>query len=164
MSSYYWAGGEQVPLEEDQRLAVDVAAAEEAGMWTGELADAAGSGVEVGSGMVLVEGAELSDGLRGRLDEAGAGQPVYRQADRTLVVLPEVRVEAGDERTAGAVRSAVASWAGDVDVAEPKPGSFVLTPASHRGADALELANHVAETVGPDAAQARFLRISTEKE
>lgn len=162
MTSYYWAGGQQVPLEDDPRVAVDVAAAEQAGMWTGELADAAGSGVAVGSGMVLVGG--LSDRLRGRLDEAGAGQPVYRHDDRTVVVLPEVRVRAGDEKTAGAVRTAVEDWTGEVDVAEPTPGSFVLTPASHRGADALELANHVAETVGPDAAQARFLRVTTKED
>jgi hypothetical protein len=35
----------------------------------------------------------------------------------------------------------------------------VLKPASGRGEEALELANHVSEQVNPDAAQARFLRI-----
>jgi hypothetical protein len=158
MGAYYWAGGEKVPLEEDARVAVDVAGAQRAGLWDEELA----AGRDTGAGVVLLAGADLPPGLRDRLEEAGACHPVYRGADETVVVLPEVRVETTDERTAAAVRAAVENRA--VTLEQPRPGRFVLSPASHRGADALELANELVETVHPDAAQARFLRITDDHE
>jgi hypothetical protein len=154
MDAYYWAGGEKVPLEEDARVAVDVAGARQAGLWDDKLAD----GTDTGTGVVLLPATDLPPDLRERLVEAGACHPVYRAADETVVVLPEVRVEAADEKTAAAVRAAVEDR--EVALDQPRPGRFVLTPGSHRGADALELANQLVETVHPDAAQARFLRIT----
>jgi ferric-dicitrate binding protein FerR (iron transport regulator) len=157
-SSYYWAGGRRIALEDDSRIAVDIAGAERAELWDGELAAAAAAGAPVSSGVVLVPGAELSPVLRAELDSSGAAHPVYRSDDQTVIVLPEVRVETSPNTTVADMRSAVAGW--DVVVDQPASGRFVLTPASHRGADALALANHVTESVGPAAAQARFLRIT----
>lgn len=146
-----------MPLDDDPHIAVDVAAAEQAGLWDGELA-ASPDAVDVGGGVVLLPGAEISTGLRARLAQAGASQPAYRSGDQIVVVLPEVRVEINDATTAAAVRSAVRDW--DVVVEQPKPGRMVLIPTSGRGVDALALANHVAETVGPPAAQARLVRVT----
>jgi hypothetical protein len=155
---YYWAGGRRVVLEDDSRIAVDIAGAERARLWNGELATAAASGAPVSSGVVLVPGGDLSPALREELDSSGAGHPVYRSAGQTVVVLPEVRVETSPDTTVADMRSAVAGW--DTAVDQSGSGRFVLTPASHRGADALALANHVTESIGPAAAQARFLRIT----
>jgi hypothetical protein len=155
---YYWAGGRRVVLEDDSRIAVDIAGAERARLWNGELATAAASGAPVSSGVVLVPGGDLSPALREELDSSGAGHPVYRSAGQTVVVLPEVRVETSPDTTVADMRSAVAGW--DTAVDQSGSGRFVLTPASHRGADALALANHVTESIGPAAAQARFVRIT----
>jgi hypothetical protein len=155
---YYWAGGRRVALEDDSRIAVDIAGAERAQLWDGELATAAASGSPVTSGVVLVPGGDLSPALREGLESSGAAHPVYRSADQTVVVLPEVRVETSADTTVADMRSAVAGW--DAAVDQSSSGRFVLTPASHRGADALALANHVTESIGPAAAQARFLRIT----
>jgi hypothetical protein len=159
--AYYWAGGEKIPLQDTAQVAVDVRAAQRAKLWDGELAKAAtDAGSKVTDDLVLIPAAKLSPKLRDRLEEAGAVQPVFRYDDGTLlVVLPEVRVETKDPTTAAALQSVVKDWASDVDVEQPKPGRFVLKPASGRGEEALELANHVSEQVDPDAAQARFLRI-----
>jgi hypothetical protein len=158
---YYWAGGRRMALEDDSRIAVDIAGAERAHLWDGELAEAAASGAPVSSGVVLVPGGDLSPALRDELDSAGAGHPVYRSAEQTVVVLPEVRVETTPETTVADMRTAVAGW--DAAVDQSGSGRFVLTPTSGRGADALALANHVTESVGPAAAQARFLRITPDK-
>ena len=161
-ASYYWSGGEKVPLEDDPRVAIDVVGAERARLWDGDLADtAAGSGARVTPDVVLVPGTELSADLRSRLEAAGAVHPVFRTEDQTVVVLPEVRVETSDRTTLEQMRAAVRDW--DVAVEAARPGRFVLTPGSHRGAEALSLANHVTETVGPAAAQARFLRITPDR-
>jgi hypothetical protein len=159
--AYYWAGGEKIPLEDTAQVAVDVRAAQRAKLWDGELATAATeAGSKVTDDLVLLSAAKLSPKLRDRLEEAGALQPVFRYEDGTLlVVLPEVRVETKDPTTAAALQSVVEDWASDVELEQPRPGRFVLKPASGRGEEALELANHVSEEVNPDAAQARFLRI-----
>jgi hypothetical protein len=159
--TYYWAGGERVVLEDDSRIAVDIAGAEQAELWHGELAAAAATGDAVTPGVVLVPAEDLSPALRARLDSSGAGLPVYRAADQTVVVLPEVRVETSPDTTVDDMRSAGAEW--DAAVDQSASGRFVLTPASHRGADALALANHVTESIGPAAAQARFLRITPDR-
>lgn len=163
--AYYWARAEKVPLEDTSLVAVDVPAAKRARLWGGELEDAAaGAGARRADDLVLVPAAELPAELHDRLREAGAVQPVFGHDDTLLVVLPEVRVEAGDDDTAAAVSSAVRDYAAGVAVEEPTPGRFVLRPRSGRGEDALELANHVYERARPDASQARFLRVVTGKD
>jgi hypothetical protein len=161
--AYYWARAEKVPLDDTSLVAVDVPAARRARLWDGELEDAA-AGARRADDLVLVPTAELPAELRDRLWEACAVQPVFGHDDTLLVVLPEVRVEAGDADTAAAVSSAVRDYAADVAVEQPAPGRFVLRPRSGRGEDALELANHVYERARPTAVQARFLRVVTGKD
>jgi hypothetical protein len=163
--TYYWAQDEKVPLHDTSLVAVDVPAAKRARLWDGELEDvAAGAGARRAEDLLLVPAAELPAELHDRLREAGAVQPVLGHDDTLLVVLPEVRVEAGDADTAAAVSSAVRDSGVDVAVEERVPGRFVLRPRSGRGEDALELANHVYERARPDASQARFLRVVTGKD
>jgi hypothetical protein len=158
--AYYWAQGKKVSLQQATEIAVDVPAAQRAGLWEGELsATADRSGARLSADLALLPAAEVPEPLRDRLESAGAVQPVFRHDDALLVVLPEVRVETEDPGTAAALRSAVDTWTSKVDMEQPTPGRYVLRPASHRGEDALDLANFVSETVKPEAAQARFVRV-----
>ncbi|GIM91837.1 hypothetical protein [Paractinoplanes toevensis] len=152
--AYYWARQRRVPLDDTALVAVDVAVARRARLW-----DGAPAGTPAGAGMVLVPAADLSPELHERLRAAGAEQPVLRHGDTLLVVLPEVRVESADPGRAATVESAVADYPESISVERPEPGRLILRPGSGLGGDALDLANYLHEHAGPDAAQARFLRI-----
>jgi hypothetical protein len=159
-ANYYWAQGKKISLEQAQEVAVDIAGAKKAGLWEGKLASAAAeSGTQINQDLMVLPSAAMSDQLLDNLDDAGAVQPVYRHEDTLLVVLPEVRVETEDPGKAEALKSAVDRWESKVTMEQTKPGRFVLRPESHRGKDALDLANYVSETVKPEAAQARFVRM-----
>jgi hypothetical protein len=159
--AYYWAGGQKVALAADSRIAVDETRAREHGLWGGELSAAAESaGHTVGDGMVLLPAGSVSGPLRDQLDRTGASAPVYRADDSLIVVRPEVRMETAPATSASDVRTAIGRIDSDASVHEPKPGRFVVKPSSGRGADALELANRLAEELRPDVAQARFVRIT----
>jgi hypothetical protein len=158
--TYYWAQGKKISLEQAEHVCVDVAGAKKAGLWEGKLASAAAkSGTEISPDLMVLPSDALPDQLIDELEEAGAVQPVYRHEDTFLVVLPEVRVETEDPGKAAALKSAVERWESKVTMEQQKPGRYVLRPASHRGKEALDLANYVSETVKPEASQARFVRM-----
>jgi hypothetical protein len=96
----------------------------------------------------------------GALEAAGAIHPVYRSRGAVVVVLPEVRVE---ETRGGAKQKHLTEWlashAQDAVVKSRSEDRLVIEPASGYGGDALALANQLTEQVGPEMAQARFLRI-----
>jgi hypothetical protein len=157
---YYWAGGHKVPLTIDPHIAVDQSTAQMQGLWDGELASAADTaGHQIGDGLVMLPKDAVSSKLRGRLDETGASAPMYRADEALIAVLPQVRVDVAGDTSASDVRGAIAEIDSDASVTEPTPGRFVVTPSSGRGADALDLANHIVEQLRPGAAQARFVRI-----
>jgi len=161
---YYYAGGEKVELAPaDDLLAVDEqalnasavpkAVAAAVRMVIHPLADRIG----------LVSRADLGpngpDIVRA-LESAGATHPVFRSHGAVLVVLPEVRVE----ESRGAKQKHLADWlasrARDALIESRNEDRMVLRPASGYGGDALTLANQLAEQVGPEMAQARFLRVT----
>jgi len=84
--------------------------------------------------------------------------PVFRSEDGSrVVVLPEVRVEASDpEKLAELGRSLTTAR-----ITQESADRLVIEPDSGRGADALALANTLAESADADLAQARFLRVVT---
>lgn len=158
---YYWAGGQKVALTADSRIAVDESRARDQGLWSGELSAAAQSaGHTVGEGMVLLPATSVSNRLREQLDRSGASAPVYRADDSLIVVKPEVRMETAATTSASEVRTAIDHVDSDAAVHEPNPGRYVVTPSSGRGADALKIANRLAEELRPEVAQARFVRIT----
>lgn len=158
---YYWAGGQKVPLATDPHIAVDQTSAERHGLWAGELASAADTaGHHIGDGLLMLPRDAVSNELQGQLDRTGASAPVYRADESLIAVLPQVRVEATPGTTASQIRAAIANIDADASVNEPRPGRFIVTPSSGRGADALDLANHIVENLRPEAAQARFVRIT----
>jgi hypothetical protein len=76
-----------------------------------------------------------------------------------LIALPEVRVEESSSQR----RRALLRWIrehGDVaQVVEDNGERIVLRPTSGQGADAITLANQLCEQIGPELAQARFVRV-----
>jgi hypothetical protein len=95
-----------------------------------------------------------------RLEQSGILLPVFRAEGALLVVLPEIRVE---ESRSGAPRQNLANWlsanADRTTVFEGTAGRIEIRPLSGKGAEALALANSLAEEVGPELAQARFVRL-----
>jgi hypothetical protein len=82
MSAYYYAAGQKVDLEPDEEhVAVDQAAAKEAGLDAKVSADS-GTAVRAGAGVVVTPRCSLTADTIQRLQEAGALQPVYRRVTR----------------------------------------------------------------------------------
>lgn len=150
--SYYWASGRRVALAETDLVAVDL---DQAGDARQSLQ--AQSSQAVSGNVVLLAEVEARTALGAGIASQPGVHPVYTADGAVLVVLPEVRVEGSAE-----VLDRVRREAGDgVDVDDDDvPGRLVLRPASGRGEDALRLANEVTETVAPELAQCRFVRIT----
>jgi hypothetical protein len=160
---YYWASGQKIPLDAAAQIVVNTQAADEQGLWQGELSEAAtAKGTDIGKGLVILPSDAVPAELRDRLDNTGASAPVYRDEDALIVVLPEVRMESA-KSSAQDVRTAVERIDSDATVEESAPGRFVVKPSSGRGKDALRLANRLNEEVGPDAVQPRFVRITQQQ-
>jgi hypothetical protein len=96
----------------------------------------------------------------GTLENAGVLQPVYRSQGAILVVLPEIRVEETRLARQQQLRAWLKSHAADMFVEDKNAGRLTLRPVSGDGGDALALANALAEEVGPEMVQARFVRIT----
>lgn len=157
---YYDSDGSRVTLDPADAVAVDLATAREAGYSESAVLALGRHSRKLRGNLVLLEKADLPSELEDALDEAGALQPVFRAGDGTLVVvLPEVRIEAADERQATAIRSSLKAATVESEIVRDGGAQLVLRPTSGRGVDALELANRIAETVEPPLAQARFLRV-----
>jgi len=93
------------------------------------------------------------------LVERGAIHPVFRAEGAMLVALPEVRVEDASPRRQAALHDWLAQHRGEAEIVQDRGDRMVLRPTSGRGLDALALANHLSEQVGPEMAQPGFLRI-----
>lgn len=161
---YYYAGGERVDLAPaEDVLAVDTRALAAADVPAKTRAAAERAARPLAGGVGLVHLSDLGDdaaAVEAKLRAAGVLHPVFRSHGALVVVLPEVRVE--ESRGAGQKR--LGAWlrthARDVVVESEADGRVVLRPASGYGGDALALANQLAEQVGPEMAQARFLRVT----
>jgi len=163
-SRYYYAAGKKVELNP----ADDIVAVDERALAGSSLPESVTTAIRkslrpLSSGVGLVHRADLgnqaADVVRA-LKAAGATHPVFRSHDALIVVLPEVRVE---ETRSGAKQKHLAEWlalhADDTVVKSQDQDRVVLEPASGYGGDALALANQLAEQVGPEMAQPRFLRV-----
>jgi hypothetical protein len=156
MSAYYYAAGQKVDLEPDEEhVAVDQAAAKEAGL---DAKVNAYSAVRAGAGVLVTSRSSLTDDTIQRLQEAGALQPVYRRDKAVVVAMPEVRVEFDTPDQRGRVMSLLSPNASDVSVTEDTTDRLVIRPVSGRGEDALNLANRIQEYANPAAVSVRFVQ------
>jgi hypothetical protein len=157
---YYDVDGSQVPLRQASQLAVDLKAADAAGLPAEALDGLKKSARELRPGIVMLDSANVSEGVVQALDAVGALQPVFSgEANSLVVVLPEVRIETKDNEQASKVRGYLKSADVDLEVIRDAGERIVVRPLSGRGVDALDLANRVEEEVHPVMAQARFLRV-----
>jgi hypothetical protein len=156
--AYYWAGGRKIALRRSDQTAIDLAAAASSGLSEEHIERLSKTGRSGGSTLRIVSTSELPESVRSGLDASGALQPVYEAGDGSqIIVLPEVRVETTDRSKARKLDQLASDF--DAAITEPREGRYVITPLSRRGADALDLANRVTEQVGPEVAQARFVRV-----
>ena len=155
---YYDADGSQVPLRAADKVAVDWGAAANAQIAPNELAALKEHGTELRGDVAMLPSAALTHPVAEALDKAGALHPVFKSDDGGLVVvLPEVRIEAANEAQAAKVREYIDST--DSELVRESGDQLVVRPTSHRGADALTLANRIAEEMNPPMTQARLLRV-----
>jgi hypothetical protein len=160
-STYYWAGGRKVRLLPSNQVAVDLVRAQLSDLEPKQLAEIRRRGRSVNDGLMILGEAQFDEYERAELEAAAALQPIYASSDGTLIiVLPEVRVEISDPDKG---RSFLNNFAGSdrgLQLSESKPGRFVIKLGKGNGDDALLLANELVETLHPDLAQARFVRLT----
>ena len=155
---YYYAEGKRVALEPDEaEVAVDFAAVgsgapAEVGRWRAEFR----GGRPLKGEIRLVPRGEIPPAVLKALEKSAALLPVFTCEQARIVVLPEVRVEAGAK--GAELRAFLEKHRSSAVVASEEGERVVLRPASGKGLDALKLANELHEAVGPALAQARFVR------
>ena len=93
------------------------------------------------------------------LSRRGAYQPIYRRGDSMVVFLPEVRIEDERPEYQRKILSLLKRLEPELTIDQHSYKAKVK-PKSGRGADALELANQIQETICPDFVQARMLRVT----
>ena len=158
--TFYYADGERIPLDPTDQVAVDLETAKAVDLPSTVTREIQGTGRPLRGAIVMVARDAVVASVADLLDEAGALHPVFVAADDTLlVVLPEVRVEVADSEAATEVRQYLEAGSVPAEVVEDKGNWLTVRPTTGRGADALELANRIAEDLHPLTAQARFLRI-----
>jgi len=157
---YYYASGEPVRLTLDKEwVAVDARrsqAADASGNLRAALRDASRP---LRGDLFLVRRDGFSSRQLDALAKQGAIQPVFHAEGAMLVALPEVRVEESSPERQQSVHRWLRQHTRDAEIVEDRGDRIVLRPTSGRGQDALTLANHLTEQVGPEMAQPRFLRI-----
>jgi hypothetical protein len=157
---YYYTAGQAVQLTpDDDWVAVDTrrgAPSDTTGSLQVALRE---SSRPLRGDLLLVRRDALSDRQLDALARRGAVHPVFHSEGAMLVALPEVRVEEPSPERRRALHRWLHLHANDTEIVNETGGRIVLRPASGGGRDALDLANHLTEEVGPEMAQPRFLRV-----
>jgi hypothetical protein len=155
--SYYYAGGEKVPLTPaGDLLAIDQAAAAKGAL----VQLVAGLPCKpLASGVSLVSLEQVSAHDHAALNDAGALRPVFRAEGAILVALPEIRVEESRPDRVKKLKSWLAKHQSEVEVEQARDGRFTIRPKSGSGEDALALSNALVEELGAQVSQVRFVRV-----
>jgi hypothetical protein len=158
-ADYFYASGKRVPLAR----ATDYFALSSDSLTLAGLSSTAQGhlkelGLPLRGGIFLYRWSELTENIRAEVEKKCVIHPVYLHQDTLLVVLPEIRVE----ETRPDHKKRLKDWLNrhkDAEVVRERSQGVVLRPASGSGKTALTLANQLQEEVGPELAQARFIRI-----
>ena len=157
MTRYYYAGGQRIDLEPDDRyVAVDEKAADAAGIRVDEPGESASRRLH--GGVIVSPRSGFSDARLERLWQAGALRPVYRRHQSMVVPLPEIRVEYDNPKQRAAVKAAIPTAPCGAEISDENADGLVLRPTSGRSDDALALANYIYENARPAAASVRFVQ------
>lgn len=157
----YRAGGRVIPLTSAPQMALDISAAEDAGLATAALREMAASGQALRAGIVLLPiDAALEPKEKEELDREGAIHPVYLDpTGSTVVVLPEVRVEIATDDERESLAEALRAQGERITIVDATDRRVVLRPSSGRGFDALQIANELYDEAHPAMCQPRILRV-----
>ena len=158
MVAYYYTAGQKVSLEPDEEhVAVDQTAAQQAGL-NAKVAAVPKSAVRSGAGVLVTTRASLTADTLRELQDAGALQPVYKRGKVVVVAMPEVRVEFDTQDQRSRVKKLLSPSAAHFSITEDSTDRLVIRPNSGNGADALNLANRIQEHSDPAAVSARFVQ------
>jgi hypothetical protein len=158
MTRYYYAGGQRIALEPDDRyVAVDEKAADAAGVPVDAAAGQAPTR-RLPGGVIVSPRSSLRQAELTRLSQAGALRPVYRRDRSILVPLAEIRVEYDNAKQRAAVKAAIPKAPCEAEVSDESADGLMLRPTSGRSEDALALANYIFEKAHPAAASVRFVQ------
>jgi hypothetical protein len=157
---YYYASGQPVDLTVDQDwLAIDTrklqAAGTSARVRTALLKDSR----PLRGDLILVKRVAIAAKPLDALTAHGAVHPVFRADGAMMIALPEVRVEESSVERQRALHRWIRQHGDEAEVVEDSGEKMLLRPPSGAGVDAITLANHLTEQVGPEMAQPRFLRV-----
>ena len=157
---YYYASGQVVDLTfDDNWLALDTGKLKASGLSARLQTSLLKGSRPLRGDLVLIKRDPFSTEQIDELIAGGAAHPVFRAGDALLVALPEVRVEESSAHGKRALRRWILQHGDRAEVVEDDGEKLLLRPTSGQGLDAITLANHLTEQVGPEMAQARFLRV-----
>jgi hypothetical protein len=157
---YYYASGHPVDLTLDADwLAVDTRKLKAAGVSARLQAALLKDSRPLRGDLVLVKRQAIPAKPLDALTLQGAVHPVFRAEGAFLIALPEVRVEEPSTQRQRAVHRWVRQHGDEAELVEDNGEQMLLRPTSGRGTDAITLANHLTEQIGPEMAQARFVRV-----
>lgn len=150
---YYYAGGKRIELSPADDLCA-VGDPEKAGLkpLTADI------GRSLGGGLRLLSKGELA--VQKFTNPSICKYPVFRSGGVILVALPEVRIEESRESKWEKLNKWLERHRDDVTILRRDDDRLVLSPVSGSGADALTIANDLTEEIGPEMAEARFIRIT----
>jgi hypothetical protein len=153
---YYYAGGEKVELAPaDDLVAVDARGLAKVPAAARAVVEKAGR--SLAGGIRLIDRAALGEDAA-EVEAAGRLYPVFRAGGAVIVAMPEVRIEESRAGYQKKIGTWLRSHAGEAVVEKHGDDRVDVKPAS--GGDALGIANGLAEQVGPEMAQVRFLRVT----
>jgi hypothetical protein len=157
---YYYASGQPVDLTLDADwLAIDTrmfkAAATSPRLQAALRKDAR----PLRGDLILVQRKAIPAKQLDALTLHGAVHPVFRADGAMMIALPEVRVEESSTQRQRAVHRWVRQHGDLAELVADNGTQILLRPTSGHGIDAITLANHLTEQIGPEMAQARFLRV-----
>jgi hypothetical protein len=157
---YYYASGQPVDLVLDEDwLAVDTRKFKEAAT-SARLQAALLKGARPLRGdLILVQRQAIPAKQLDALTLHGAIHPVFRAQGAILIALPEVRVEESSAVRLRALHRWIREHGNLATLVEDNGAQILLHPTSGHGLDAIALANHLTEEIGPEMAQPRFLRV-----
>jgi len=157
---YYYASGQPVDLTLDADwLAVDTRKFKDAATSPRLQATLRKESRPLRGDLILVKRQAIPAKQLDALTLHGAVHPVFRAEGAMMIALPEVRVEESSTQLQRALHRWIRQHGDLAELVEDNGTQMLLRPTSGHGVDAIALANHLTEQIGPEMAQARFLRV-----
>jgi hypothetical protein len=157
---YYYASGQPVDLNLDKDwLAIDTRKLKAAGVSPRLEATLRKDARPLRGELIMVKRLAIPAKLLDAIALHGGVQPVFRAEGAVMIALPEVRVEESSVQRQRALHRWIRQHGDEAELVEDQGARILLRPTSGNGLDAISLANHLTEQIGPEMAQPRFLRI-----